>query len=98
MFPTQNIINDENSEVNKGKLKCYGCCDASYLANTCRFISTICNLYKKRGYLSNVCKSKNNKTQKQMKVLHTVDILSMSHDKSTTPIKEFVLMKNKARH
>lgn len=75
MFSKQNINNHRNqahSEVNKHKLKCYRCGNASHLVNACKYINTVCNVCKKKGHLSKVCKSKN--VQKQENVLNTVEV------------------------
>lgn len=78
-----NINNHANFHVNKGKLRCYRCANSSHLANSYKYINTICNSCKKRCYLGKVCESNN--SRKQMIALNTFDILSVSCDKVTTP-------------
>lgn len=68
--------------------------NASQLANVCRHTNTI---WKNRGYLRKICKSKNNNSQKQINVLNTVDISSVNYDKCKTPTKMSVLILKIAR-
>lgn len=49
-----------NLNVNKGKMQWFWGGNSSHLANSCKYINTICNLWQKRGHLDWVCKNKSN--------------------------------------
>lgn len=67
----QNInvhANHANSEVNKGKLKCYRSGYASHLGNVYTYINTICKVCKKWVHLSKIFLSKINNSHNQMNI------------------------------
>lgn len=72
----------------------YRCFSATHLAHSCKYINAICNTCKKRGHLDKICE--NNNFKKQLYILNTVIILSLSYDKGTFPIKIPVLIENRA--